>query len=49
MTATDLFWHVTVNVRWVENDIAFLELAIKYTSDLLKNLTDLEGSYILGE
>jgi len=49
MTATDLFWYVSLKLWWVKNDVAFLKLAIKYTSDLLKNLTDLEGSYILGE
>jgi hypothetical protein len=49
MTATDLFWHVSFEDWRVKNDVTLLELTIEHTSDLLKDLSDLEGSYILGE
>ena len=49
MTAADLLGNVGVDDGSAELDVAFPEFTIKYTSDLLEDFGDLEGSYILGE
>ena len=49
MAASDLVWDTVINQGLVELNVALVEIALKDTTHLIENLTNLEVSHVLTE